>query len=118
MQFKRGANVYTADGDRVGDVERVVLDPRSKEVTHIVVDKGFLFDDDRVVPLNLIAGVEDDADVHLREDAGDLVISVSVRWGPQDVSRSTEPPLRYRQDGGMRRLTGAILYCQKQECRR
>ena len=72
MQLKRGASVYTADEKKVGKVERVVLDPRTKEVTHIVVDKGFLFGEDKVVPISLIAMVEADADVHLRPDAGNL----------------------------------------------
>jgi len=72
MQFKRGATVRTADGKKVGTVDRVVMDPRTKEVTSIIVNKGFLFGDDKVVPISLIGTVEDEAEVHLREDAGDL----------------------------------------------
>lgn len=72
MQFKRGATVRTADGKKVGGVDRVVMDPRTKEVTHIIVNKGLLFPQDKVVPISLIGTVEDDMEVHLREDAGDL----------------------------------------------
>ncbi len=71
MQFKDSASVYTAGGDQVGDIDRVVLDPKTKEVTHIVVRKGFLFKQDKVVPINLIAFTAEDQ-VVLREDAGDL----------------------------------------------
>lgn len=71
MQFKDGANVYTADGDQVGRIDRVVIDPRTKEVTHVVVRKGLLFTEDKVVPLDLIVGATEDM-VTLREDAGDL----------------------------------------------
>jgi uncharacterized protein YrrD len=71
MQFKDGTNVYTADGDQVGRIDRVVIDPRTKEVSHVVVRKGLLFTEDKVVPLELIAGATEDM-VTLRDDAGDL----------------------------------------------
>ena len=71
MQFKDGAKVYTADGDQVGRIDRVVIDPRTNEVTHVVVRKGFLFTEDKVVPLDLIVGATDEV-VTLREDASDL----------------------------------------------
>ena len=73
MQFKDGASVYTAGGDQVGDINRVVLDPKTKVVTHIVVRKGFLFKQDKVVPIDLIAFTAEDQ-VVLREDARDLEI--------------------------------------------
>jgi len=71
MKFKEGANVFTADGQQVGEVARVVLDPHTKEVTHIVVDKGFLFTREKVVPISLIQ-MATDGRITLREDAGDL----------------------------------------------
>jgi uncharacterized protein YrrD len=71
MQFKENASVFTAHGEQVGDIDRVVLDPRTKEVTHIVVRKGFLFTEDKVVSVDLIASATEDR-VVLREDAGDL----------------------------------------------
>ena len=43
MQFKENARVITAGGQKVGRIDRVVLDPKSKELTHLVVKKGFLF---------------------------------------------------------------------------
>lgn len=71
MQFKQGVSVYTADGQDVGRVDRVVMDPRTKEVTDIVVQKGFLFTEDKVVPISLIASATDDR-VSLRADASEL----------------------------------------------
>ncbi len=55
MKFKEGANVFTAEGDKVGEIERVVIDPVTDEITHVVVEKGFLFTTDKVVPIDLIA---------------------------------------------------------------
>ena len=71
MQFKEGAKVVTADGERVGTVDRIVLDPDTKEVTHLIVQKGFLFTKDKVVPMSLV-GPTMAGRVTLREDAGDF----------------------------------------------
>ncbi len=30
MQFKQGAEVYTADGEKVGSVDRIVIEPDTK----------------------------------------------------------------------------------------
>jgi uncharacterized protein YrrD len=71
VKFKSNANVLTANGDKVGEVQRVVVDPKTKQITHVVVRKGFLFSEDKVVPINLIASATDES-VRLRDDAGDL----------------------------------------------
>jgi uncharacterized protein YrrD len=71
MEFKKDTSVFTANGEDVGRIDRVVLDPHTKEVTHVVVRKGFFFTEDKVVPISLIAGATEDK-VTLREDAGDL----------------------------------------------
>lgn len=71
MEFKQGTKVTTYDGKDVGSVDRVVLNPNTKEVTHIVVRKGFLFSEDKIVPMSLIASATDQS-VTLRQDAGKL----------------------------------------------
>jgi uncharacterized protein YrrD len=71
MEFKANADVLTASGEKIGEVERVVIDPQSKKVTHVVVRKGFLFSEDKVVPVNMIAAATG-SDVALRKSAGDL----------------------------------------------
>jgi uncharacterized protein YrrD len=71
MQFKNDSKVYTASGQDVGHISRVVLNPKTKEVTHIVVQQGFLFTEDKVVPLDLIASATDQR-VTLKANAGDL----------------------------------------------
>ena len=70
MQFKEGTPVYTADGDKVGDIERFVLDPRAKQITGLVVRKGFLFTEDKVVPIDSVASTSEDR-VVLHSHAGD-----------------------------------------------
>jgi len=71
MRFEQGADVYTADGDKVGEINRVVIDPKTHEVTHVVVQKGFLFTVDKVVPVSLIGPAVEDG-ITLRENAGDF----------------------------------------------
>lgn len=51
MQFKENAPVYDENDEKVGTIDRVVLDPRTKEVTHVVVREGLLFTEDKVVPV-------------------------------------------------------------------
>lgn len=60
MQFKENAEVISSTGEKVGRIDRVVIDPDSKELTHLVVKKGFLFTKDKVVPLDLVDATHED----------------------------------------------------------
>lgn len=71
MKFKHDANVYTADGKDVGRIERVVMDPISKEVTHVIVRQGFIFTEDKAVPIDYFYSQSEDS-VVLRSDIADL----------------------------------------------
>lgn len=71
MQINQGADVLTANGEKVGQISRIVIDPRTKRITHVVVEKGMLFTEDKVVPLDLVAATGSDR-LQLRQDAGDL----------------------------------------------
>jgi uncharacterized protein YrrD len=71
MQFVQGTGVYTADGKQVGQVDRVVIDPKTHEVTHIIVQKGLLLPEDKVVPLGLVADANEER-VALRAGSGNL----------------------------------------------
>jgi uncharacterized protein YrrD len=51
MELKEGATVKTNDGQKVGTIDRIVVDPATNEVTHIVIEKGFLFTEDRILPV-------------------------------------------------------------------
>jgi uncharacterized protein YrrD len=60
MEFQSGAKVINPRGEIVGSVDRVVLDPRTKEITHIVVRKGFLTPTDKVLPVRYVSRTEGD----------------------------------------------------------
>ena len=71
MKFRQGASVYTADGQEIGHIDRVVIDPKTKQVTNVVIRKGLLFPDDRVASINLVAEATEDH-INMRGDIGDL----------------------------------------------
>ena len=71
MQFRQDEDVVMPTGQVVGHVDRVVMNPKNKQITHIVVRKGVLFTEDKLVPLSLIETATEDR-VTLRRDAGDL----------------------------------------------
>ncbi|HEX5838261.1 MAG TPA: PRC-barrel domain-containing protein [Anaerolineales bacterium] len=54
MRLIKGADVYSANGDKLGSLGRVIIDPKSHEVTHIVVEKGMLFTTNKLVPIDNI----------------------------------------------------------------
>lgn len=54
MQFKKGAEVFSGDGEKLGTLNRVVIDPRTREVSSLVVGKGLFFRTDKVVPITLV----------------------------------------------------------------
>lgn len=60
MEFKEGTPVYTNDGQKIGDIERFILDPRGQQIIALVVRKGFLFTEDKVVPLSTVGSANTD----------------------------------------------------------
>lgn len=53
MRLVKGADVYSAQGDRIGTLDRVVIDPDTRQVTHLVIDKG-LFATSKVVSMDAV----------------------------------------------------------------
>lgn len=89
MQFKEGTDVFTIDGDKVGSIDRVVIDPRNNEVTHLVVRKGFFFPTDKVVPMDLVRTAE----------AWILILSINCR----SIKSSRTPNLKPSMNNGKAR---------------
>jgi sporulation protein YlmC with PRC-barrel domain len=56
MELTAGADVYAANGEKVGELERIVVDPKSREVTHIILEKGTFTKTEKVVPIGLVTG--------------------------------------------------------------
>lgn len=60
VELKEGISVFTSDGEEVGKINRFVLDPATNEVTHLVIQKGWLFTEDRVVPFEMVDSANED----------------------------------------------------------
>ena len=66
MGFVKGAEVYTAKGEKVGTINRIVIDAKTRDVTDLVVERGALFKDEKVVPIGLV-DLENEGRIVLRE---------------------------------------------------
>jgi len=87
----RAEDIYTPDGDKVGSIERVVLDPKTKEVSHVVVEKGFLFPEEKVVPIDLLRPTADNGLI-LRQGPytfDDLPNFIEQEYVPADVETAS-----------------------------
>lgn len=67
VELKEGTSVFTSGGEEVGKVDRFVLEPATNEVTHLVIQKGWLFTEDKVLPFELVSSASEDK-VVLSED--------------------------------------------------
>lgn len=99
MEFKEGTSVFTASGEEVGRINRFVLDPATNEVTHVVVQNGWLLKEDKVVPMRMFSSATAEK-VVLTEDAGDFDLlppfeeTHFVGLGDEDTSPDGRPPYR------------------------
>src|SRR5215211_977783 len=67
MRFIKGAEVFTATGDKVGTISRIVIDAKTRDVTDIVVERGALLSkDEKVIPVGLV-DLENEDRIVLRE---------------------------------------------------
>jgi len=60
IEFSEGMTVTTADGEKVGTVDRIIIDPLVSDVSHIIVEKGFLFTEDRMIPADAFTVMDDE----------------------------------------------------------
>lgn len=71
MKLTFETRVCSADGQEIGKVKEVVVDPRSHEVVGLVIKQGLLFQDDRVIDVDLVASA-DDAGITLKVPAAEV----------------------------------------------
>ena len=60
-----GADMIGSDGEKLGVVDSLVVDPASGQERAIIVRKGWFFPTDKIVPIDLVERVED-GNVHVR----------------------------------------------------
>lgn len=60
MIFDKGTSVYTADDKKIGDIERVVWNPRTNRASHLILSKGFIFPEEKVISLDYVDQTSED----------------------------------------------------------
>lgn len=70
FDFHIGAQVHCTDGP-CGKLVKIVVDPKTQQVTELIVEKGFLLKTDRVIPVSAVASATEQ-DVHLNVDSDDV----------------------------------------------
>jgi uncharacterized protein YrrD len=58
--IEEGSTVKSRNGEKLGEVHKLVFDAESGRPTMLVIRKGFLFTEDVEVPVRLISSVDDD----------------------------------------------------------
>lgn len=54
MRYEKGAEVFTAAGEKVGTISRIVIDAKTRDITDLVVERGALLKDEKVIPIGLV----------------------------------------------------------------
>lgn len=70
--IRLGAPVVLLDGTEVGRIDRIVVEPESDSLLELVVHKGFLLREDRIVDEGLIERVDEDGRIVLRLDPDEV----------------------------------------------
>jgi hypothetical protein len=60
VAISEGAQVISVDDKHMGNVEQVIADSETNNVTHFVVGKGFLLKEHKLVPSQWVTSVDED----------------------------------------------------------
>jgi uncharacterized protein YrrD len=65
MDIQLGKPVISKDGEQIGKVDQIVVDPDSRAMLEIIIHKGLLLPTDRIVETRFIAGTDADGTIQL-----------------------------------------------------
>lgn len=68
MEFRIDTEVFSNEGNKVGILDRVVIDPKTKDITRLIVSEGFLRTGARVVPMSSVQSVIEGSIVLQQDD--------------------------------------------------
>lgn len=54
IRLLKDAEIFSSVGEKIGKLDRVVLDPETNEVSHIVAKQGIVFSDRKVIPISYV----------------------------------------------------------------
>lgn len=55
MEFKYGTPVFTSESKQAGSLHRIAIDPDSKQVAYLVILRGMILKEDKVIPVEQVA---------------------------------------------------------------
>ncbi len=90
VDIKLGSRVYSTNGRHVGNVDSLVVDYNTKDVTSIIVRSGVFLATDRIFPVETFDSIDDDGAVHLNlndeeaENEQEFVKRDYVAWDPNN----------------------------------
>lgn len=85
FELEEKAMVRSASGEALGEIERYVIDPSSRKVSHVVVKEGVIFTNHRLVPVDLIDHVDEEGPVLSTDvDPEQLEPFVTEHYVPMD----------------------------------
>ncbi|HEX5165006.1 MAG TPA: PRC-barrel domain-containing protein [Thermomicrobiales bacterium] len=59
MRIDLGTDVFGTDGEKVGAVDKIVIDPGTKQIHQFVVHRGFLTRENKLVDIAMVSGQDD-----------------------------------------------------------
>jgi hypothetical protein len=95
LEVTQKTDVYTARDERVGSVDRIVIDPVSGRLSHVVVRKGVFFPEDKLIRMEDISTATPER-INLRQglDPDELLPFVEQHYFPferADLDGSEQP---------------------------
>ena len=60
IDIPKDARVIGFNGEHVGNVEELVVDPTSDKVSHFVISKGLFFNEEKLIPVSWVRGFDSD----------------------------------------------------------
>jgi sporulation protein YlmC with PRC-barrel domain len=95
MKIRFGADVKTFDDQKIGTVKQVVIDPATQEISHLIIEKGLLFKEDKVLPISLILQADQEKVklVETDEDLEELPEYQEEYYLPIDAEPMYDPDL-------------------------
>jgi len=77
VALKEGAKVITSEGKYVGKVERIVADSPEDQATHLLISRGLLTEEKRLVPINWVQRIgEDKIYLSVKKDSVEELASI------------------------------------------
>lgn len=99
MQLSYDIPVFTAEGKKVGTVKELIIDPRHRTVTHIVIKEGLFFSHDRLISTENIETAEND-EIKLKKSADQVEKEASQPFTPEEYIELDDEEIRNRYGTG------------------